>query len=93
MLGLKKKCLIDDHDIEINSDLSYEEGFGLIQKIFECIQINNEIPQGNISIIFTDCTYDLQISKSDNLRIAQLLRNIGYDREYVSSIYELNNCY
>lgn len=93
MLDLKNKCLIDEYDIEINSDLRYEEGFGLIQKIFDCIEIDTEIPQGQLSILFTDWTYAFPISKSDNLRIANLLKKLGFDKQYVQSIYELNTCY
>lgn len=91
MVALKEKCYIDQYDIEINSYLTYEEGYGLIQKIFECIEFNSELPTGTLTIDFEDYLYSISISKSDNKRITKLLHDLGYDTQYVESIYELEN--
>lgn len=91
MFNLKPKCYIDDYDIEINSELSYVDGKVLILKIFDCIEMDDELPIGRLSIIFTDCSFDTSISKKDNLRIRKLLKRLGYDSQYIESIYKYNN--
>lgn len=91
MLDLKPKCYIDDYEIEINSELSYEEGAELIRKIYECIEVDEEIPMGTVSILFTNWTYSIPISKKDNLRIRKILKDLGYDRQYVENIYNYDN--
>lgn len=91
MITLKPKCYIDDLDIEINSELTYVEGIELIRKIYDCIEVDETIPKGTITIFFRDWSYSMPISKKDNFRIQKLLKVLGYDRQYVESIYEFNN--
>lgn len=88
---LKPKCYMDEYDIEINSELTYVEGWELIRKIEECIELSEEYPNGNITIFFKDWTYSLPINKKDNLRIRTLLKELNYDRQYVKSICEFKS--
>ena len=92
-MKVEQKCYIDDYDIEINSDLTYEEGAGLIILLSNCIELDKEKPKGRLNVNFTDWSYDLPITKADNLRIRKLLKDLGYDRQYVEDIYEYNYCY
>jgi len=88
MLDLRNKCYIDPYDIEIYSEQTYAEGHGLIQIVSECILINEEKPQGELTIHFTDWNYGVSINKADNVRIAKLLHDLGFDREFVENIHD-----
>lgn len=87
MFNLKKKCRIGEYDIEIDSELTYEEGYGLIEKILNCINIDTEKPQGQISINFKDWDYYFPITKADNKRIANLLNKLGFNKQYIDDSY------
>lgn len=93
MFELKNKCNIDEYDIEIDSELTYEEGYGLIEIILGCINIDSVKPLGQLSILFKDWDYYFPITKEDNLRIRKLLEKLGYERQFVEDLYEYSNCY
>lgn len=88
MLDLRSKCYIDPYDIEIYSEQTYAEGHGLIQMLSECIIVNEEKPQGELTIHFTDWTYGFSINKADNVRITKLLHDLRFDREFVEHIHD-----
>lgn len=91
MFGLKNKCNIDEYNIEIDSELYYEDGYALIEQILGCINIDSVKPEGQLSILFKDWDYYFPITKEDNLRIRKLLEKLGYNRQIVEDLYEYNN--
>lgn len=93
MIRPKNKCRADEYDIEIDSELSFEEGYGLIETILGCINITSVKPQGQLSIAFKDWNYYFPITKEDNLKIRKLLEKLGYDRQIVENLHDYSNCY
>ena len=93
MSRLKDKCRADEYDIEIDSELTYEEGYGLIEIILGCINIDLVKPLGQLSILFKDWDYYFPITKEDNLRIRKLLEKLGYDRQIVEDLHGYSNWY
>ena len=88
MQDLRNKCYIDPYDIEIYSEQNYAESYGLLQKLFECITINEEKPEGELTVHFTDWNYGFPINKADNKRITKMLHDLGFDREFVEHIHD-----
>ena len=93
MIRLKNKWRADKYDIEIDSELSFEEGYGLIETILGCVNITSIKPRGQLSIAFKDWDYYFPITKEDNLRIRKLLKKLGYDRQIVKDLHGYSNCY